>query len=221
MGSDGNYTTGVQGTPRVATGPDDSFVVVWTSSGSFGSDSDDSSVQGQRFGANGIPLGGQFQVNSSTTNRQNQADLATATDGSFLVSWTSYAPGGVSRQDILAQRYSPEGYPQGTEFLINSYTTHIQAVSSVATSPSGFVVTWQSYGSVGSDQSGSIEAQVLDADGSFDGGEFQVNTYSTGAQHWPSVGVAANGVVTIVWQSNGSAGSDQSATSIQGQRLDV
>jgi hypothetical protein len=216
-----DYTTGVQGTPRVAADPGDGFVVVWTSMGSFGSDADNSSVQGRRFGADGSPIGGQFQVNSWTTGQQNQVDVAARPDGSFLVTWTSIGQPFDPFHNIFAQRFAPDGTALGGELLVNTYTTHDQTVSSVAATPSGFVVTWQSYGSFGPDQSGSVEAQMLDAQGNLDGGEFQVNTYSTSNQKWPSVGVAPNGVATIVWQSNGSAGTDQSATSIQGQRLDL
>ena len=46
-----SYTTDNQVHPSVAVDPDGDFVVVWSSDGSSGSDTSDSSIQGQRFGA--------------------------------------------------------------------------------------------------------------------------------------------------------------------------
>src|SRR2546430_14781880 len=62
------YTTGGQGHPQVASGPRGTFVVVWTSDGSLGTDTDSTSIQGRRYDANGNPQGPQFQVNSYTTS---------------------------------------------------------------------------------------------------------------------------------------------------------
>jgi len=43
------------------------------------------------------------------------------------------------------------------------------------------------------------------------GSEFQVNSYTTGGQRLPSVASDAAGHFVVVWQSNGSSGSDSSA----------
>ena len=50
------------------------------------------------------------------------------------------------------------------------------------------------------------------------GDEFQVNTYTTNAQQVPSIAADADGAFVVAWQSLGSAGSDSSGFSIQGQR---
>ena len=47
------YTTNNQNFPEVAVDADGNFVVVWHSDGSFGTDTDSESVQGQRYAANG------------------------------------------------------------------------------------------------------------------------------------------------------------------------
>jgi hypothetical protein len=49
--------------------------------------------------------------------------------------------------------------------------------------------------------------------------DVQVNTYTTGDQTFPSVAMDWDGDFVVVWQSFGSAGSDDSATSIQAQRF--
>ena len=48
-----------------------------------------------------------------------------------------------------------------------------------------------------------------------EGAEFQVNSYATDNQRRSSVAVDAGGFV-VVWQSDGSVGSDDSMYSIQG-----
>jgi len=51
-----------------------------------------------------------------------------------------------------------------------------------------------------------------------EGGEFQVNTYTTSYQENPAVALDAAGDFVVVWGSDGSSGTDSSSYSIQGQR---
>ena len=64
-----------------------------------------------------------------------------------------------------------------------------------------------------------VDSQIYSASGSPIGGEFQVNTYTTGGELSLSVASDPNGKnLVVAWTSNGSAGSDTSAQSIQSQR---
>ncbi len=109
--------------------------------------------------------------------------------------------------------------PVGGEFQINAYTTGEQTRPSAAVEPDGdFVVVWQSFGSGGSDNDGSsIQGQRYAADGDPVGGQFQVNSYTTGFQISPAAAVDVDGRAIVVWQSAGSDGTDND-NSIQGQR---
>jgi len=79
-----------------------------------------------------------------------------------------------------------------------------------------FVVVWESYGSPGDDdQLSSIQARVLATDGTPIGGQFQVNTVTTGFQSKPVIVGFTNGGFVILWQSDASLGNDDSLTSIQ------
>ena len=49
--------------------------------------------------------------------------------------------------------------------------------------------------------------------------QFQINTYTTSNQNGVSVAVEASGAIVVVWQSNGSSGSDTDGYSVQGQRF--
>ena len=70
------YTTSSQTNPVVSSGSDGGFVVVWWSDGSFGTDSSDYSVQGQRYNSNGSHQGVEFQINTFTTNRQKKSAVS-------------------------------------------------------------------------------------------------------------------------------------------------
>ncbi len=218
-----SYTTSGQLGPSVAALADGSFVTVWSSDGSSGSDSSDSSVQGQRYAADGTPLGGQFQVNSYTTDHQGRSALAALADGGFVAVWHSDGSSGSdpSGHSIQGQRYAFDGTPLGGEFQVNSYTAGSQLDPSVAAlTDGGFVVMWHSYGSNGTDSSRtSIQGQRFAADGMPLGQEFQVNSYTTDRQSAPSVAALEVGGFLATWYSFGSSGTDDSGNSIQGQRF--
>jgi len=78
---------------------------------------------------------------------------------------------------------------------------------------------WDSNSSSGTDTSyRSIQGQRYASDGSTRGAEFQVNTYTTSDQEYPSVATDVDGDFVVVWHSFGSSGTDASLHSIQGQR---
>lgn len=112
-------------------------------------------------------------------------------------------------------------FPVGPQFQVNSYTPGFQAGPRVAAGNDGrFVVVYLSQGSADDDDSGySVQGQLFSPQGSPIGAEIQVNTYTTSQQQWPAVAVAPDGELVVVWSSNGSAFSDNSGLSIQGQRF--
>jgi hypothetical protein len=157
------YTTDDQEVPHVATAGDGSFVVVWGSEGSSGTDANGWSVQGQRYASGGSVAGAEFQVNTDTTDNQFASGVAASADGSFVVTWTSYGSSGTdsSYASTQGQRYVSDGSARGAEFQVNTYTTYRQYRSSVAAdTESGFVVVWTGYGSLRTDSSSySVQGQ--------------------------------------------------------------
>lgn len=205
------YTTGDQLWASVAVAPSGSFVVVWMSSQAAG-DSEEWSIQGQRFNAAGSPEGSQFQVNTFTVNSQEWPDVATDPDGDFVVVWHSFFDTTGDDADgwsIQGQRFAADGQPQGGQFQVNSFTNYNQIYAGVSMNSSGdFVVVWQSYHSAGADTHGnSTLGQRFAADGSPQGGEFQVNSYTTGDQSLPDVAMNSNGDFVVVWQDDDYFGS--------------
>jgi len=219
------YTTSDQRMPSVAVDSQGNCVVVWRSDGSYASDTDSNSVQGQRFDAVGNPLGNQFQVNTYTTRSQTWPVVAVEVNGNFAVVWQSAGSNGSDSysNSVQGQRYDAAGNALGDQFQVNTYTTAWQQLPSVAEHPDGdFVVVWESMGSSGSDTGyTSIQGQRYDAAGNRLGSEFQVNSYTTGIQVWPAVAVGADQDFVVIWQSDGSSGSDNDSGSIQAQRYDA
>ncbi len=216
------YTTSGQYRPSVSLDADGDFVVVWESIGSSGSDSAGYSIQGQRYAAGGAALGGQFQVNSYTTLNQRAPTVARDAHGDFVVVFSSNGSNGddTSLHSIQGRRYAAAGTAQGEQFQINAYTTDNQQSAVVSVNADGdFVVVWHSLGSSAGDNSlHSIQGQRFAAGGAALGGEFQVNTFTTGYQVAPAVALDAVGDFVVVWHSAGSSGGDTSFYSVQGQR---
>jgi hypothetical protein len=206
------YTTAQQYTPDVAFDRDGNFVVVWHS---FNQDGSDYGIFGQRFDAAAVPLGSEFQVNTYTTGFQYFPRVASDPAGNFVVVWQS--PDG-DVNGIVARRYDAGGVALGAEFRVNTYTTNEQIRPAIAMDLQGnFVVAWESEGDHDGSNAG-VFAQRYDAAGGPQGGEFQINTYTTDVQRRASIAMGAAGEFVIVWQSYTQDG-DRSG--IYGQRYDA
>lgn len=207
------YTMGSQTRPSVAfTGPSE-FVVVW-SSGSA-QDGSDFGVFGQRFSTAGAAQGAEFQINSYTTGSQYGAVVASAGSGEFVVAWRSDGQDG-DGLGIFGQRFDSSGAPAGSEFRVNTYTPGTQDQPVIAADGGGdFVVVWQGEYSDGSTL--GLVGQRFDSQGIRIGGEFQVNTYTTGFQHEAAIAAAGEGKFVVAWTSYPHQ--DGSYRGVFGQRL--
>jgi hypothetical protein len=196
-----NTRTGAdQDNPSIAVSDDGDFVVVWRSNYQDGSGS---GIYAQRYSSTGVPQGGEFRVNTYTTNQQASPSVAMNSDGDFVVAWESYGQDG-SFTGIYAQRYNAAGVQQGIEFRVNTYTTNQQASPSVAMDSDGdFVVVWQSSGP---DVEGhGIFAQRYNSAGLPQGGEFRVGAYVQGYKRTPTVAMDGDGGFIVAW-TNSPAG---------------
>jgi len=215
------YTTSAQQLPAVASNAAGDFVVAWQSVGSGGTDASGLSIQAQQFAADGTPVGGEFQVNSYTTNDQQVPDVGTDAAGNFVVSWYSYGSPGTdtSGDSVQAQLYDLNGLPVGSQFQVNTYTTEHQRRSALVFDAQGnFTIVWAGWAPSGDTD---IQGQRYDAGGVPLGGEFLINTYTTNRQQRPDIAADPEGNFVVVWQSFGSNGSDTSDDSIQGRRYDA
>ena len=210
-----SYTTSFQFWPSVAAEAGGGFVVVWAGCGS--QDGADCGVFGQRYDALGSPVAGEFQVNTYTTGRQYQAHVGADPAGGFVVVWSSFGADG-NHWSVAGRRYDAAGTPLGLEFQVNTYTTYAQLLPKVAVDGSSrFVIVWNGYNHQDGDTAG-IFGQRYQASGLRDGGEFRVNSYTTGAQAAVSVAAEASGSFVVLWTSYGQ---DGSGAGLFGQRYDA
>ena len=214
------YTTGYQGPSEIAADGAGNFVVVWSSYGSSLGDDEYYSVIGQRYESGGSAIGGEFLVNTITTNSQHDPNIGMNSSGAFVVVWEAWDISGGGFYDIRAQRFDSGGTAVGASFQVNTYTTLGQLDPAVAVEEDGdFIVVWESDGSSGTDQNGdSIQLQRYASDGTALGDETQVNTYTTALQSDPSIAMSPSGDFLVVWDSRGSE-TDPDDDSVQGQRF--
>ncbi len=213
LGSDfqlNTYTTGTQRYARVSVRPDRSFVAVWTSRGSDGTDTDLDSIRGALFDVVGNPIGGEFQVNTYTTGIQQSPEVDNDAAGNFIVVWD-----GFERGLALARRYDATGAPIGDEFLLNEATTYGGRPKISMRSDGTFVVAYAG--------TGSIMARQFDSAGVPVTGEIAVETYVTTESRFnPHVATNEDGEFVVTWTSRGSPGNDNlpGDFSIQGRLFD-
>ncbi|HEX8385373.1 MAG TPA: T9SS type A sorting domain-containing protein [Rubricoccaceae bacterium] len=213
------FTTGSQNAPAVAMDDDGDALVVWTSGASTGAGQDGSQfgVYAQRYVA-GVAAGSEFRVNTATEGAQSNPSVGMDVNGDVVVVWESEGQDG-SESGVYGQRYSGEGATVGPEFRVNGGTSGDQLRASVGVSATGeFAVVWESGPLEGPGPDGDragIYGQAYDAAGAPQGGEFQVNTYTTGTQDYPSVAVSDDGDLVVAWDSHGQ---DSSTYGVYAQR---
>lgn len=197
------FTNKDQKNSSIASLSDGSYIIIWDSKGQ---DGDLNGLYGQRFNADGTFNGTECLINSNTSNIQESGSITALVGGGFIITWSSYNQGG-DEYGIYGQLYNSDGTKNGNEFQINTYINHKQSDSVVTGLSNGdFVVIWQSWDSDGSGT--GIYGQRVNSDGTKNGGEFQINTYTTSHQAKPAVEALNDGSFIVSWHSFGQDGSD-------------
>lgn len=210
----GTTTWMAQTSPAVAGLADGGFVAVWDSE----PDGSGEGIYGRRFSSDGLPLGGEFRVNTWTAGDQVEPVVAGLPGGGFVVAWHSYEQEGQGNE-VYAQRYGVDGTPAGGEFRVNETVAGWQAIPGVAVLSDGsFVVTWmaQEEGSWPVDR--DVMMRRYSEDGRALSGELRVNTFTTEDQGFPGVAALAGGGFVVVWHSQPQ---DGDGYGVYAQRFDA
>ncbi len=204
------FTSDNQQRPSIAMEGNGDFVITWPSHGQRGTKWD---IYAQRFTKNGTRVGDEFLVNYSDVLCGGPS-AAMASNGDFVITWHSSGQDG-SAWGVYAQRFDSNGFMVGPEFRVNSTTSGVQGEPSAAMNTNGdFLITWDS------EQDGSgygIYAQRYTKDGTKDGTEFRVNTYTSDDQVESSVAMGGDGNFIVTWCSYGQ---DGSSWGVYAQRFD-
>jgi len=207
-----SYTTGSQAGavvppgnagPSIAAEPNGDFVVVWHDLSQEGVGAN-GGVFGRRFDSAGTALAVEFHVNTYTTSSQVYPFVDVDGDGDFVVTWQSFDQDG-AQFGIFARRFGSSGTAVAGEFQVNSRTFLTQRYPVVSLETNGeFVVVWQSISHDGDAE--GVFGRRFAANGTGLAVEFQVNTYTSSSQRYPSVGVDGDGDFVVSWQSFGLDG---------------
>ncbi|HEV8291537.1 MAG TPA: DUF4347 domain-containing protein, partial [Tepidisphaeraceae bacterium] len=193
-----------QDLPSIAMDAAGNFVIVWMSDQQDGSGK---GIYGQRFDAAGARVGGEFQVNTTTANNQDQPTVAMDDAGDFIVAWKTDKVSG-SGTDVYAQLYNSSGAAVGGEFRANVNTVDNQDQPAAAMDASGnFVIVWKSNKQDGS--GGGVFGRRYDSAGNAVGGEFQANTTNSGNQDKPTVAMNESGAFVVAWASGNNQDGDK------------
>ncbi len=191
-----SHTTLSQTFPAISADRDGDFIVVWES---FSQDGSAFGVFGQRFDGDGIPQGGEFQVNVATINSQRRPVVALVPTGEFVVAWSDSSQDG-NQAGVFGRRFDSTGSPLGGEFQVNTYTFGVQDDPAVSADGLGnFVVVWDSYQQDSS--SYGVFGRRYDSAGTPQGIEFLVNSHVNLSQSTPTVAINASGDFVVAWQS--------------------
>jgi len=180
------------------------FVVAWSSNFV-----DPGLQYGRSYASSGAALGGEFPISTAVGAPGNHVvpRVAGETGGGFSAAWVTNV--GADGQDVLGRRFDSSAAPLGPVFQVElqpAAPTGNLATLDLASDAGGTLLAWTQQ--VGSRQ--EIRARQLP------GGEFRVNTYTTGTKGSPAVAALAPGRFVVVWHS---VGQDGSSYGIVGQRV--
>lgn len=202
---------GSQFTASVATLTNDSFVVSWVSNDTT-QDGSGSCIKAQLFTRSGVPIAGEFLVNTQGASSQFSPNVAHLANGGFVISWDDW-----SGFDTKAQIYDASGARVGGEFRLNTQTSAAQEYGDiVGLADGGFVATWRTTDTLADGSGQAVKAQIFDAAGVRVGSEFLVNSQTAGNQYDPSITALAGGGFVVTWY-NADAAQDAGGGAVKGQ----
>jgi hypothetical protein len=101
----------------------------------------------QRYNSSGVAQGSNFLVNSYTTGTQSRPSIATDNNGNFIISWLVMVLEKLQIMEYSLKDITPLAVAQGSNFLVNEYTTGIQLNPSIAADNNGnFIISWHGPG---------------------------------------------------------------------------
>jgi len=140
-----SYLTGTQIGNDIAMDAVGNFVISWES---WNQDGEGWGIYAQRYATDGSKLGGEFLVNTTTTNSQEFARVAMAGDGSFVITWEHNVEFVLPTllPVIQARQYNTNGVPLGAEFRISATTDKLKSQPTVGADVCGnFIIGWSSF----------------------------------------------------------------------------
>ncbi len=161
-------------------------------------------VYGRLFTPLGMPIGGDFLINTwNLLTSESRPSVTALADGGFVATWQSVG----QKRSVHGKRYDAEANDISGEFLINTPDLgSANKYPSVATlADGGFVVTWISFGFSldGTGSTRGLYAKQYNAFGEAVSGDLLVSN-SVRDDQAPSVTDLADGGFVVAWESRSS-----------------
>ena len=183
-------TAGDQFSPSVAVAPDGSFIIAWEGPGT-GID-----VWAQRYTKDGVKIGFEFLLNTTTGGSQRYPEIQFYPDGTFVA-------GFVDGSQTVLQRFNASARPIGIETRISSGTGDVVMDGLCVRPDNTLLMVWTS----GGDVYGQIFSSTLVPIGS----QTRLNTYLPGTQEYAVARVDGLGNFIVTWQDQVQDGSGMGA----------
>ncbi|MCP1489892.1 hypothetical protein J3D48_006302 [Pseudomonas fluorescens] len=168
---------------------DGGWVTTWNSTGQNGSDLD---VYQQRFDANGMAVGGETRVNTSTTEKQCNSRVTGLANGGWVVTWED------QQQNVLTiyqQCFDASGVNAGSEIRVSMGEVYDPDVAALP--GGGWIVVFKHFENVSS-ITWVIKAQQYTATGTAVGDNITVAT-STSYLCEPAIATLYDGGWVVSW----------------------
>lgn len=187
--------------PAVAMSKSGDFVVVWAI---LDRNAPDYDIYGRRFNEKGVPIGGEFLVNTQIWDHQLDPNVAIF-DAGFVVVWESYYQDGSIYGRLYEERFPEDITPIGGEFRLTK-SSERQEKPVVAMDDNGnFLAVWVS---LNLKDRRSIKGQHFHKDGSPVGRDFHIAGDPTSdhvSVRKPAVAMGGDGNYVVVWGGWNSA----------------
>ncbi|MFL6844372.1 MAG: calcium-binding protein [Allosphingosinicella sp.] len=194
-----NVTAGDQLAPSVAGLASGGFVVSWDGTSDFSG----TGVSARVFGADGVPLGGEFVANTQIGNDQRHANAFALPGGGFVVAFLhEHQVVNEYRYSIRAQIFDSAGTKIGSDFQISASDDVIQgSPQGLALSGGRFVIVWGEAKVGGPGEDYDIFGQILDSAGNRIGEQFRVQADDADWAFEPDIATLAGGGFVVSWHS--------------------
>ena len=130
--------------------------------------------------------------------------------GGFVVVWQDTSNAAETGTDVRGQIYDAAGNKVGGEVTVTSTVAGEQILPIVrATESGGFIVTWSDNSGAGGDASGyGVKAQLFDSTGATIGGEFVLNTTTSGDQRQSELAALGDDRYVAGWTDHSASADD-------------
>ena len=198
---------GAQDFPAATALADGGFIVTWNDQTHLPDIDPLNGVRGQRFDANGVPVGTEFIIPDIRTDLQSLASVEVLSNGDLVYVW-QHSGGGTddtSNTGIRARIVTLTGAVIKADFQINNFTDGAQGGPHVLSlREGGFMVAFTDRSVNTGTGEGEISVRFFENDGTPVASQFRVNTTTTDTQTRPQAAQLENGNIVLTWFDAGT-----------------